>query len=112
MGLLVDALAGDATLPGWFVFFLLFLAALAGALIVAGAQEDRRLPAGQQRPNERPMRGPQQRRPGPIEQHRRMLEDQARRHGPPRMSEQPPPRLSWMWRDALSAGLLDGARID
>lgn len=112
MGLLVDALAGDATLPGWFVFFLLFLAALAGALIVAGAQEDRRPLPGQQRPNERPIVAPQQRRPGPIEQHRRMQEEHARRQGPPRMSEQPPPRVSWMWRDVLSAGLLDGARID
>jgi hypothetical protein len=111
VGLIVDTLTGDVTMSGWFLLLLLTLAALAGALIVAGLQEDPRPPRAPQRANERPMRPPQQRRPGPIEQHRRIQEAAARRHGPPRM-DTGPVSLSWIWRDQLSAGLLEGARID
>ena len=111
MGLIIDTLTGDVTMSGWFLVLLLTLAALAGALIVAGLQEGAHQARTQQRANERPIRPRQQRRPGPIEQHRRLQEAEALRQGPPRI-DTGPVSLSWIWQDRLSSGLLDGARID
>lgn len=116
----MSVLSGDVTVPGWFLLLLLTLAALAGALVTAGLQEDRQARRGQQAANERPIRSRQPPttatgiRP-PARPRRSRLSVPTERVSPPWVAEDPP-RLSWIWRGWEGAPLPSGwaptARID